>query len=108
MIDTIEKMSKDLILPRADLEMAIRLSAVKCRRIKIPKKDGGFRVAFQPAATLKPILAWLNAKILALLPVSPLAIAFRPRLSILDNANSHKDSLYSVRLDLADFFPSIK
>ena len=72
------------------------------------KRSGGYRTIVQPAAELKLIHSWLNARVLSLLPLSPVATAFRPGASIIKNAYLHRWSRYSVRVDLADFFPSIR
>lgn len=80
----------------------------RCRKFSIPKKNGGRRSIIQPAVKVKPILSWLSLNIFSLLPVHGAATAFRKGKSILDNASIHKGSAYSVRLDLEDFFPSIK
>jgi len=62
----------------------------------------------QPAAEMKMIQGWLLVNVLSKLPVNKVATAFHPGTSIVKNANAHKDSLYSVRVDLVDFFPSIR
>ena len=42
------------------------------------------------------------------LPVSSVATAFRKNSSVLTNAQIHRKALYSVRIDIESFFPSIK
>lgn len=104
----IELISEELQVPTRLIENALRLAHVKFRKIRIPKRSGGYRTIVQPAAELKLIHAWLNARVLSLLPLSPVATAFRPGASIIKNAYLHRWSRYSVRIDLADFFPSIR
>ena len=62
----------------------------------------------QPSAELKPVLGWLDAKLFCKLRISDIATAFRRGCSILDNARAHKDSAFAVRIDLTNFFPSIR
>ena len=108
MIDLLQKISDELTIPLEALSSAVNLNHVRCRRIKIPKKGGGHRYALQPAAAIKPVLAWLQIHLISKLQVNTIATAFRPSTSILDNAARHKDSLYSLRVDITGFFPAIK
>lgn len=108
MTDLLQKISDELTIPLEALSSAVNLSHVRCRRIKIPKKGGGHRYALQPAVAIKPVLAWLQIHLISKLPVNTIATAFRPSTSILDNAARHKDSLYSLRVDITGFFPAIK
>ena len=51
--------------------------------------------------------SWINENILKKLQPSVHAYAFRPQISILDNAKKHLDKSVIVKMDLKDFFPSI-
>jgi len=94
---------------QADLvESALRLAHVRYRKIRVKKRKGVERVLVQPAAELKLVLVWLDAEVVSKLPLSPVATAFRAGASIVKNAKQHSDSLYSVRVDVKDFFPSIR
>ncbi|MBK7417041.1 MAG: hypothetical protein IPJ38_19995 [Dechloromonas sp.] len=53
MADLLDKISNDLDLPKALLESALGSAGHKFRKI-ILKRNGGKRVAIQPAAELKP------------------------------------------------------
>lgn len=108
MDNVVSKISDDLKIPVATLEIAIRLAKTRCRKFSIQKKNGGTRQIIQPSVKVKPILSWLSLNVLDSLPVHSAATAFRKGKSILDNASKHKEADYSVRLDLKDFFPSIK
>lgn len=103
----IERLAQELQLPTKAVETAIRTSHTRIRRITFEKRNGEKRIAYQPAATVKPLLVWLRLRVLKLLPVSPIATAFCEGASILRNAEAHKHSRYSIRVDLKDFFPSI-
>jgi retron-type reverse transcriptase len=51
---------------------------------------------------------WLLDAVLAQLPVHDAAMAFRARRSIVENAVRHTAQAIVVKIDLQDFFPSIK
>ena len=104
----LERISTELQVPLSMLNHAVRHARTRTRKIHIPKRNGGTRVVTQPAVAIKPVLTWLDINLLAHLPVHSIATAFRKNKSILTNAQSHKTSLYSVRIDIADFFPSIR
>jgi len=76
-------------------------------RFAIPKKRGGTRVISSPKARLRRAQDWLLETVLAPLPVHEAAAAFRPDLSVVDNAARHASRGVVARLDLKDFFPSI-
>lgn len=76
-------------------------------RFEIPKRRGGTRLISSPKPALAEAQKWVRANILQPQPVSPAAMAFRPGLSIVENAKRHTGSQVVVRMDLADFFPSI-
>jgi RNA-directed DNA polymerase len=77
-------------------------------RFEIPKRSGGFRLIAAPKPKLRIAQAWIDRNILRLLAPSAYAMAFRPSVSILDNAKAHLNSAIVVRIDLKDFFPSIR
>ncbi|MEJ2632193.1 MAG: retron St85 family RNA-directed DNA polymerase [Acidihalobacter sp.] len=103
-----EIISEDLDIPEENIINAIRVAHSRFRIIKIPKKQGGNRIAIQCAAELKPIQSWVNLNILSKLPISDIATAFQAGTSINLNTQLHTNSLYSIRVDIENFFPSIK
>lgn len=106
--EIIDRISKDLAIPASEVTASIRMAAHRCRIVKIPKRNGGYRLAVQPPASVKPFLSWIRHEVLDKLPVSPVASAFRSGASTLSNACIHRHSRYSVRIDVANFFPSIQ
>lgn len=76
----------------------------------IPKKNGGVRTIYHPSSKVKLIQYWLINSILSKLPVHDAAYAFVKNRSIKSNALLHASSRnkYYVKIDLKDFFPSIK
>ncbi|PCE29081.1 hypothetical protein BZL54_27980 [Burkholderia ubonensis subsp. mesacidophila] len=90
------------------LDDAIQAAYFRFKKFTIKKRSGEDRHLIQPAAELKLVIAWLDAVVLSKLPVSDLATAFQPGTSIVMNAEAHRKSAYSVRLDVSGFFPSIR
>ncbi len=76
-------------------------------RFTIPKKRGGVRVISSPKTRLRIAQRYVLETVLAPLPVHDAAAAFRPDVSILENAAKHAGQSIVVRLDLKDFFPSV-
>nr|WP_315597663.1 retron St85 family RNA-directed DNA polymerase [uncultured Cupriavidus sp.] len=107
-MNIVERISNELSVPQSLLESALRLAHVRFRKIKVAKRSGGDRIMIQPASQLKLIQSWLDARILSNLPISSIATAFEPGTSIVKNAQAHSKSNYSVRIDLSNFFPSIR
>lgn len=108
MVSTIEQISEDLNVPPQLVENALRHAHVFYRKIRVPKRNGGYRTFIQPATELKMIHEWLTIRVLSALPLSSVATGFFPGASILKNANVHRTSRYSVRVDLENFFPSVQ
>lgn len=100
--------AKELHLPLDSVKKAILYAPTRVRRYKIKKNSGGTRTIVQPAASLKPILYWLETTVFSKLPVHKCATAFVKGGSILDNASIHSDAKYSVRIDIKSFFPSLR
>jgi RNA-directed DNA polymerase len=103
----LQLISSETQMPLETLQASIATSHARIRRVEFRKRNGEMRFAYQAATTIKPVLMWLRIRVLSELQVSPIAVAFRKGCSILKNAQAHKDSKYSVRVDIKDFFPSI-
>ena len=102
-----------------ELMVATGLTETQIRRIvhnapdryktyKIPKRNGTLRTISQPAKEVKLLQRALSDVLLSGLSVHPSAMAYRKGLSIRDNAKVHKDNGPIIKMDLLDFFPSIK
>lgn len=70
--------------------------------------EQGFRWIVRPKPVLKKAQDWILAKILSRIPVHPSAMAFRTGKSVLDVMELHVDHALIIRLDLSDFYHSIK
>lgn len=77
------------------------------REIALPKGDGGVRRVLSPAHLLKVVQRGI-LPLLAQGEVSPHAAAYRPGGCILGNAAPHAGSPLVVRLDISDFFGSLR
>ena len=105
----IDKMSEDLYVPKKLIDDALKDPWRSCKIIKIKKRNGrGYRTVYHPSVGLKMIQSWLGGVIFSKLPVSSIASAYLKGRSILDNANAHKRFNYMIRVDIKDFFESIK
>ena len=71
------------------------------------KRDGAARLLEIPKATLKQMQRKILVEILGVLPVHPSAHGFCTGRSIATNALPHCGKSIVLRLDLADFFPSV-
>jgi len=104
----IEKISKELNAPPEMLFDAIRQSRKLVRHIKKKKRNGSYRTVYQPSKKLKIIQYWLINNIFVNLKVHCVATAFLKDLSIKNNALRHINGRYFLKLDIENFFPSIK
>ncbi len=74
---------------------------------EIPKATGGVRAIHAPRAALKRIQRRILDHILARIPVHDACHGFVGGRSIVTNAAVHRASRVIVKIDLADFFPTI-
>jgi RNA-directed DNA polymerase len=75
---------------------------------KIAKKTGGIRILHEPHPDLKEIQRWLSLEILSKLKVSKYSKAYRKGISLEDSVKFHVSRNMVLRLDIKDFFPSIR
>jgi RNA-directed DNA polymerase len=104
----IEKMCNELSLPPTYVGRLVLSASHQYKRYEIPKKAGGTRTILHPSKRLKALQRWLLANIIEVWPVHPAAMAYRKGQTILDNAKVHAKSKYLLRMDLQNFFPSLK
>ncbi|MFM7058809.1 MAG: reverse transcriptase family protein [Planctomycetota bacterium] len=76
-----------------------------CRRI--PKRGGGERLLSVPRSCLRRVQTWIRERILDQLSVEAPAQGFVKGRNVLTNALPHSGQRVVLRMDLADFFPSI-
>lgn len=75
--------------------------------VVIPKKRGGNRKLSVPDTLLSRIQKNIVSHVLAELPVSKYATAYRRKSSVLENANPHVGANQILKLDMKDFFQNI-
>lgn len=100
--------SNDLDVTLSLLDDALTFSRIHVKRFTIPKNNGGYRVIYQPSKKLKTIQHWLIHNIFNDLDIHYAATAYQRNTSTLLNAERHKNNKFFLRIDLKDFFPSIK
>jgi len=103
----LERMASELGLPSGFILSLARSASHEYKTYRIAKRNGEFRTIHHPSRRLKALQRWLLRNVIANLPVHAAAAAYRPRRSILDNASRHVASGYLLRMDFANFFPSI-
>lgn len=75
---------------------------------EIPKKSGGTRTIHHPSRELKALQRWMLRKVVWQWKVHDAAFAYKLGRNIYQHAQAHEKSRYLLRLDLSEFFPSIK
>lgn len=78
------------------------------REFHIPKKTGGRRKINEPLPTLKEIQRFVLDEILKKIPISRASKAFSLKSNIKKNARIHLRQKTILKIDIKDFFPSIK
>jgi RNA-directed DNA polymerase len=73
----------------------------------IPKRSGGERTITAPKQRLKAAQRWLLRNVVEKLPVHNAVHGFVPERSIVTNAQVHAGAELVVKVDLADFFPTV-
>lgn len=78
------------------------------RDFTIPKRLGGRRKISVPSPLLLEAQRWINDEILSRITVHDAAHGFIKNRSIVTNANKHLRCVEALKMDLENFFPSIK
>jgi RNA-directed DNA polymerase len=78
------------------------------RSFKIPKKNGTKRTIASPYPALSRCQNWIYRNILANIDPGEYSFAFRHGRSIIDNAKLHISSDEILKVDIANFFQSIR
>jgi RNA-directed DNA polymerase len=94
-------------LSEHDIRTIVRNAPVRYKTYLISKRSGGYRQISQPAREVKALQRGLVSTFLSDLPVHPAAMAYRPNISIRDNAAVHAKNGPILKFDFKDFFPSI-
>ena len=78
------------------------------KTFQIEKKNGGVRTITTPKVFLKAVQRWILLNILYKAILPPYVTGFVPGRGTLTNASAHLGAHYLLKLDVKDFFPSIK
>lgn len=78
------------------------------RTFHIQKRSGGFREISGPSPTLLHSQRWILDNILEKIQVNPSAHGFCKAKSVITNASKHLGATHLLKMDLKDFFPSVK
>lgn len=74
----------------------------------IRKRSGGVRVISAPSSTLKTLQKTIYERMLMSVNIHPAATGFRHSVSILQNVNIHLGKSQVLKVDITNFFGSIK
>lgn len=74
---------------------------------KIPKRTIGFRIIAQPTPRVKAVQRVIVNHLRLFTRIHDCAFAYRPALSIKQNAEQHKNSDYLLKIDIKNFFNSL-
>ncbi len=97
------------LLKALELEThAFEIVNIHYRKHEIPKKTGGKRILNIPSRSLKKLQKVILLKLLYKEKVHPCSYAYRKGKSIVDNAKVHCNSSVIIKMDIRDFFPSVK
>lgn len=108
MVSLLRAMSIETGLSEVIVQRIMQSAPHRYKQYKIDKRSGGKRTISQPATEVKLLQRAFVELYLSKLPVHPAAMAYRPGLSILNNAKAHAGSGSILKMDFKDFFPSIR
>ena len=103
-----EVISKDLGIPESLIDEALSLARIQVKKFYKRKRNGQIREILQPSKKLKTLQYWLIANLFKNLPIHDSAVAYLDGVSILHNAKRHSEHRYFLKMDLTNFFTSIK
>jgi hypothetical protein len=95
-------------LREADVRIICNKAPIMYKYFTIPKKSGGNRLIAQPSQVVKFLQSAFVNEVLSNLPIHECATAYRKNYSIAMNARPHAVNGPILKMDLKDFFPSIR
>lgn len=102
------QLSGFLRVGRKDLFDLVKNCHNEYRPITLKKKNGKTRMIHAPHEELRRCQRIILQEIAGKLPVSPYATAYVPGRRLADNASPHVGKRYLLKLDITDFFGSIR
>lgn len=107
-MDIYKSLSEILLIDESELIDYIQRAPYKYKVYQIPKRNNrGKRTIAQPAKELKIFQQIALRHLLLKLPVHDAAFAYREGVGIKTNAERHSKNKFLLKMDFADFFPSI-
>lgn len=107
-MDIYESLSEILLIDESEIVEYIKKAPYRYKVYEIPKRNGhGTRTIAQPARELKVFQQLSLDHPLLNLPVHDAAFAYRDGIGIKKNAEMHAKNQYLLKMDFANFFPSI-
>lgn len=97
-----------LIIDKNTLIEILKDTSVHYSLFKLSKRSGGYRTISAPDATLLNIQKIIYKRILLSVNVHPASMGFRQNTSVAHNAKAHLGNKQILKVDIADFFGSIK
>jgi RNA-directed DNA polymerase len=92
-----------------ELDMLIWSAPLRYKSYRIPKRQPGqFRQVSQPTPEVKLLQRWLVLNELSAFKIHKSATAYRYGVGLRANVEPHTKNRFMLKLDFADFFPSIK
>ena len=102
------QLSSFLCIPRKELFAFSRNPEKLYYPVTLSKKNGGTRQLHVPLPALRNIQRYILFYILNKLPVSKYATAYCAGKSVRDNASPHCGKKYLLKMDILDFFGSVR
>ena len=97
-----------LDLSRTDLFAMTRNPEKWYYPVVLNKRNGGLRQLHVPFPKIRCVQQIILQSILSKMPLSPYAMAYRRGRSVLHNASPHCSKTYLLKMDICDFFGSIR
>lgn len=103
-----QRISVECGLTQAYVQLLANTASHRYKSYKIKKRTKGYRQIEHPARELKLVQRWLINNIFVHLPVHESVYSYRRGISISKHASLHVKNSFLMRIDFADFFPSIR
>ncbi|MCY4406466.1 MAG: retron St85 family RNA-directed DNA polymerase [Rhodospirillaceae bacterium] len=104
----IESLQSQSGLSRSQLLYLADTASERYKIYTIAKRGGGRRRIAHPSRALKAVQRWISKVLILKFPVHGCATAYKKGASIRNNANLHVNSLFTLRMDFRNFFPSFR
>lgn len=78
------------------------------KHFKLPKKTGGLRSIYSPCIELQRVQRWILERILYVPDIHKNNFAYQKSITIKDCASRHVGARWMIKMDLNDYFTSIK